>query len=111
MRWRLSRKILLIALLNLALVAAVITGFLLSQFGFGAEALLAGPARDRIQAIGNAFSLALDHPETETASLFETYRARYGADFFLVDPDGRTLAGPPLLAPRELMQRMHPGPM
>jgi two-component system sensor histidine kinase CpxA len=110
MRWPLSRKILLVALANLALVGLVVAGFLLSQFRFGPEALLLGPAQDRIAAIGNAFSLALDRPETDIDALFASYRERYAADFFLIDPEGRTLLGPSVVLPDEVFRRMHPPP-
>jgi two-component system, OmpR family, sensor histidine kinase CpxA len=110
MRWPLSRKILLIALANLALVGLVVAGFLLSQFRFGPESLLLGPAQDRILAIGTAFSLALDRPDTDIDVLFASYRERYAADFFLTDPEGRTLLGPNAVVPENVLQRMHPPP-
>ena len=53
---RLSRKIFLLALLNLVLLAALLVGFGLWQMRIGPESLLLGPARDRILWIGNAFS-------------------------------------------------------
>src|SRR5437588_9697927 len=95
MRWPLSRKILLIALANLLLFALVVAGFMLAQFRFGPEALLLGPARDRILAIGNSFSLELEGmPESQYETLFATYKQRYQADFYLINPDGGAIAGP-----------------
>ena len=52
--WPLSRKILGLALLNLALIAAVLVVFAQWQFGLSIESLVLGPARDRIVAIANA---------------------------------------------------------
>jgi two-component system sensor histidine kinase CpxA len=107
MRWPLSRKILLIALANLVLFAMVVAGFMLAQFRFGPEALLLGPAHDRILAIGNAFSLDIEsQPGADHAALFASYRQRYQADFFLINPDGGTLAGPTATVPDEVIQRM-----
>jgi two-component system sensor histidine kinase CpxA len=110
MRWPLSRKILLMALANLALVGLVVAGFLLSQFRFGPESLLLGPAQDRILAIGTAFSLALDRPDTDIDALFASYRERYAADFFLTDPAGRMLLGPAAVVPEAVLARVHPDP-
>jgi two-component system, OmpR family, sensor histidine kinase CpxA len=110
MRWPLSRKILLMALANLALVGLVVAGFLLSQFRFGPESLLLGPAQDRILAIGTAFSLALDRPDTDIDALFASYHERYAADFFLTDPAGRMLLGPAAVVPEAVLARVHPDP-
>jgi two-component system sensor histidine kinase CpxA len=107
MRWTLSRKILLLAALNLALLGAVLAAFAMAQFRRGPEAILLGPAHDRIQAIANAFSVDLDSPMSDPAALFASYGKKYDAGFFLVNPDGDTMAGPPAVLPPEVVERMH----
>ncbi len=106
-RWPLSRKILCLALLNLALLAVVIFAFARAQFRFGAESLLLGPAQDRIMAIANSFSVALEGmPQAAQAGIFADYRKRYDADFYLVDPGGMALAGSFTAFPVEVLDRM-----
>jgi two-component system sensor histidine kinase CpxA len=107
MRWPLSRKILLIALANLLLFAAVVAAFMLAQFRFGPESLLLGPAQDRILAIGHGFSLDLDAtPEFQYDALFASYRQRYEAEFYLIDPEGGFLMGPSADLPDEVLNRI-----
>jgi len=107
MRWSLSRKVQLIALANLLLYGLAMVLFMLSQFRFGPESLLLGPARDRILAIGNAFSLEFEAtPGGPYDALFASYRQRYHADFYLVDPDGAVLAGPVVQAPDAVVRRL-----
>ena len=103
-RWPLSRKILLLALLNLALLAALLAAFVIAQFRPGPESLLLDPARDRIQGIAARFSLQFQAAAPEArAALFDEYRTQYGADFFLIAGRGYTLAGPELEPPREIL--------
>ena len=113
-RWRLSRKILCLALLNLVLLGAVVLAFARAQFRLGTEAFLLGPAQDRIMAIANAFSVELGGmPLSAQPNLFAAYRQRYRADFYLVDPGGQSLAGPAADLPAEVLDRMRrrrPGP-
>src|SRR5262249_24447259 len=92
---------------NLLLFGVVAAAFVLAQFRFGPESLLLGPAHDRILAIGNSFSLEFDaSPEERYAALFASYKQRYDADFYLINPDGETLAGPAVAVPAEVMERM-----
>jgi two-component system sensor histidine kinase CpxA len=110
---RLSRKILLLSLLNLLLLGAVAYVFFAWQFQSGTQSLLMGPVQDRILAVANRFSMELTAtPESGVANLFAAYRQRYHADFFLTNPDGVVLAGPEVELPAVVQQRMHrpPGP-
>src|SRR5438067_882609 len=100
------RKIVLLALANLLLLAAVMYLFFRSQFQSGPESLLVGPVQDRILAIANRFSVELSGtPEPGLDGLFAAYRQRYQADFYLTNPDGMTLAGPPVDPPAEVRER------
>jgi len=102
----LSRKILLLALLNLVLLAALLVGFGFWQLRIGPESLLLGPARDRILWIGNAFSVEFEStPEGERDNLLLAFGKRYSAEFFLVHPEG-WIAGPRVDLPAEVLGKI-----
>ena len=85
----LSRKILLLALVNLLSLALLLLGFAFWQLRIGPESLLLGPARDRVLNIANAFSLEFNSSPLESrAALMDAYGKRYAAEFFLVHPRG-----------------------
>jgi two-component system sensor histidine kinase CpxA len=103
----LSRKILVLALLNLTLLGAVLVIFARSQFQLGPESLLLGPARDRIVAIADSFSLALETtPANARDALFAAYAQRYSADIFLTSPQGEAIVGPSIAFSRELRDKL-----
>jgi two-component system sensor histidine kinase CpxA len=106
-RWTLSRKILLLALLNLVLLGGLLLGIARSQFDIAAESVLLGPVHDRLLAVGNAFSLQYESttPDTRDA-LIASYSRRYGVDVFLSTPRGEWVAGPQVDLPVELLDQM-----
>src|ERR1700689_4296228 len=105
--WPLSRKILCLALLNLMLLGAVLVVFARSQFQLSPESLLLGPARDRIVAIADSFSLALETtPANARDALFAAYAQRYNADIFLTNPQGEAIVGPSVALSRELRDKL-----
>src|SRR5579872_3923561 len=107
--WRLSRRIAGLAALNLVLFLIAVGLFVQREFGLQVESLILGPARDRIVGIANAFGRELDAAPYESRSqLLAGYSRRYGADFFLVDPRGRTLGGAQPDLPQPLLLRMQP---
>lgn len=104
----LSRKILFLALLNLSLLGLALVIFARWQFQLGPESLLLGPARERIVGIADSFVVALDSaPESSRDQIFATFGKRYGADVFLTDPQGRSMLGPEIDLPRELLDRIN----
>ncbi len=106
--WSLSRKILCLALLNLSLLGIALLAFARSQFQLGPESLLLAPSRERIVGIADSFTLGLNAaPAATRDSLFASFAKKYGADLFLIDPQGRSLLGPPLEVSRELMDRIN----
>jgi two-component system, OmpR family, sensor histidine kinase CpxA len=106
-RWTLSRKIFLLALVNLALVTAALLAFARSQFRVGPESLLLGPAHDRIRGIGDSFTTEFEAaPESGRAALLESYGKRYGAEFFLVAGRGEAILGREAALSRELLDEM-----
>lgn len=109
-RQPLSRKILGLGLLNLLLLAAVFLIFARSQFGLGRQSLLFGPARERILAIGNTFSVDYESSPPQThEDLLAAYAKRYHADFFLVDPRGQAIAGQEVNLPDDVLDRLRGG--
>src|SRR5207245_2163256 len=104
---RLSRKVALLAVTNLVLLAAILLVFFRWQFETGPQSLLLGPVQDRIMAIANRFSVELSGaPEPTVSGIFTAYRQRYGADFYLMTPSAETLAGPQVDLPPEVIERM-----
>lgn len=105
--WSLSRKIVSLALLNLTLLGMVLVVFARSQFQFSPESLLLGPARDRIVAIADSFSLDLENtPVNSRDALFAAYAHRYNADIFLTNPQGGPMVGPEIELSRELVDKV-----
>src|SRR5205823_7960937 len=73
----------------------------------GIESLVLGPARDRIMGIATAVGRDLDStPYESRGELLGSWSRRYDADFFLVDPRGRSLAGGEVELPQPLRDRM-----
>ena len=105
--WTLPRKIALLGLANLLLLALVLVVFARLQFGLRPESLVAGVARDHLLGIGNAFRLELDS-SAEKAAVVEEYAKRYDAEVFLVNPNGGPIYGPDVDIPGEVMRRMRP---
>jgi len=106
-----SRKILGLAALNLLLVAVVVAAFAEWQFGLSLESLVLGPAHDRIVAMSNAFGRELDMaPYESRGALLASYSQRYGADFYLVSPDGESLAGGQVDIPPSVLEHRREEP-
>ena len=107
--WSLPRRIVALGLANLVLLALVLLVFARIQYGVGPESLVAGAARDHILGIANAFRLELDSVVDKSA-LIASYARRYDADVYLVNPGGRTIYGPEIGLPDEVLRRMRQGP-
>ena len=96
--------------MNLLLIAGVLAVFAQWQFGLSLESLLLGPARDRIVAVANAIGRDLDAtPYDGRNELLAEYSQRFGVDFYLTDPRGRSLAGQQIALPQILLNRMRGG--
>ena len=104
-RWSLRQKILGLGLLHLFLAGVVVLAYARLQYGLEADSLLIGPARERIMGIVNEFQAEYEFAE-DRAGLFAAYRARYGADFFVVLPEEGTVTGPASELPPEVMDRV-----
>jgi signal transduction histidine kinase len=103
----LTWKILLVALLNVVVLAAVAVAFVQYELGQEFTSALLGPGRDRAVAV--ARQIALDLNETNAAerdAVLDRYRRDYGVTFLLFDNDGGKLAGPLLDVPAAVMRRL-----
>lgn len=105
----LSSKILLLALMNLALLA----GLVLAVFGFqmrnGMESMLLGPASDRMPAImaqlEGKFAVA---PLEEWRGIVDQMAETYEARFYLSTPDGHYIAGEEAELPERVRAKFDP---
>ena len=107
MRFRrsaLSLKILLVAFLNIFLLALIFWGFARSQFRVDLSSFFLAPARDRMQSVSMAIALQLisTRPESWTRVLDEQ-SASYPAHFYLFSDTGRQLAGQPVTLPAKVL--------
>ncbi len=104
----LSRKVLLLALLNLGVLSIGFGLLVWFQLGLGTESIVLGPARQRILSIANSFELEMRAtPRLDQAGLLANYGKLYSADFHLVDPRGESLTTEQVSLPRELLDRLH----
>ncbi len=101
-------KVMFWFVVNLALVAALAAGFARMQFRLGLDWLLAGPARQRLEAMGEVIASELrDKPKKAVWNrLLAHYEAAHGASFTLFRNDGIQAAGEPLQPPPELMDKL-----
>ena len=108
----LSFQILLWALLNLLLLAALGWGLFRGQFGLGLDALLAGRAGDRLQSMADVLGGELARtPQSEWNAVLARSAAAYELKLMLVRPDGQRWAGEVLAIPPEVRQRLGDRPM
>ena len=106
-RFPLYAKILLWFFLNLLLLAAVFYGFFRVQFNIGLDALLAGPAGERIEALSMViFDELRSVSAEERTAVLQYFGSNYGVQIMLVRPAGQLLAGAGLLLPPEVRARL-----
>lgn len=106
-RLPLYSKILLGALLNLALLGLLGALYASTQFGFGLDWILAGPAGKRLEQLGENITFTLRNaPEETWDAELARQEAELGLKLLLYGNDGRQLGGSPVPAPPELMPRL-----
>jgi two-component system, OmpR family, sensor histidine kinase CpxA len=107
----LSLKVTLWLLLNLLLLAAAASGFLVAQGGLSWDSLVAGAAGNRLHALANVIvgEVAATSRDQRDAVLARI-GAAYGADFVLVRNHGPVIAGGPAELPPLVRQRVDEGP-
>lgn len=106
LRLPLFSRILLWFFLNLALLTVGFFLLLRSQFVLDRDFLLSASAVERLQTIGDQISAEIqNHSEQERNTLLARYNETYKARFYVLDEDGRPLAGEPNRLPPEVHDR------
>ena len=107
LRFPLSAKILLWFFLNLALLGAAFYLFFRVQFNMGLDALLAGQAGERVDALSNIVCDELQAAAVEERTeVLQYFGTSYGLRLMLVRPDGGLIAGEALAVPPEVRARL-----
>ena len=107
LRFTLSSKIFLVALLNLLLVSVVLATFMRFQYRIDLRWFLLTPAQDRILATARQIALELRDADPATWNqLLQRYSAANKVELRLVDDDGRPLAGLSSPLPPEVLQNL-----
>ena len=106
-RLTLPLKVLLLCLMNLLLLAVVLTAIARVELRLDAGAFLLAPAQGRMQQMADELSRELDGaaPDRRDAIL-QRAGAAHGVACYLLDEEGRRVAGPELQAPQELWERL-----
>ncbi len=100
MKLTLSLKITLCLLLNVLLLGVAGAGFLLAWGGFGWDSLVAGPAGQRVQAVGDIVAGAVMAANTaEREAVLDRFATAYAAEFLVLGRGGQVLAGDETLLP------------
>lgn len=112
LRLPLFSRILLWFFLNLALLTVGFVLLLRSQFVIDRDFLLSATAVDHLQTIGDELSSQIQNQsEAERNSVLSRYNETYKARFYVLDQNGRPLAGEPSRLPPEIHDRaMHRRP-
>jgi len=94
-------------LLNLLLLGAVFYALLQVQFKLGIGSLIAGPAGDRVQAVGLALAGALRQtPRQDWDTVLENFGAAYKVQLGLFEPTGEHVAGSVKSLPQAVRERV-----
>ncbi len=104
--FRLTTKILLLALANVAVLGGLFLAFVRLQLGQDFESFLMTTARERI--LSESRSIALEMRDSEASSwtqVLAEHSATHGVTFALYRGDGDWVAGPKLSLPKELKER------
>lgn len=100
-------KILFWFFVNLALLVALAGTFVGMQFRLGLDWLLAGQARQQLEAMGEVIAGDLrGQPKPVWDEVLARYRAAHGTSFTIFRNDGRQAAGEPLVPPDEVLQKL-----
>ena len=107
LRFPLYTKILLWFFLNLLVLGAVFYVVFKMQFRLGLDSLLAGRARDRIQAVSDVIAGELkDKPVSGWGDVLNNFGRAYQVQFFLFRLDGTQLAGEAITLPPEVATKV-----
>ncbi|MCX6613686.1 MAG: HAMP domain-containing protein, partial [Acidobacteria bacterium] len=110
-RFRLTTRILLLALGNITLLALMFLAFVRWQLGQDFESFLMTTARERI--LSETRSIALEMRDSDASTwnqILADHSATHGVTFALYRGEAEQVAGPKLNLPPELKERMMAGP-
>lgn len=110
-RFRITTKILMLALGNIAALGILFVAFVRWQLGQDFESFLMTTARERI--LSQTRSIALEMRDYEASSwnqILADHSTAQGVTFALYRGNGERVAGPELNLPAELKERMKGGP-
>jgi two-component system sensor histidine kinase CpxA len=100
-------KVLFWFLVNLCLVALLAGTFAVVQLRFGIDWLLAGPAKQRLEAMGEVIAGELrDQPVSAWNELLARYRLAHRVSFTIFRNDGRQVAGTAITPPAEVLEKL-----
>jgi two-component system sensor histidine kinase CpxA len=106
LRLPLFSRILLWFFLNLALLTVGFVLLLRSQFVLDRDFLLSAEAVDRLQTLGDQISTEIqNYSDEERNALLARYDETYKVTFYVLDENGRPLAGEPSRLPPEVHDR------
>ena len=100
-------KVLFWFFVNLALVAVLGGVFVGMQFRLGLDWLLAGHARQRLEAMGQVIGDELrDQPKAVWEEVLARFQTAHGVSFTIFRNDGLQAAGEPLQPPPDVMEKL-----
>ena len=108
---KLSSKMLLLALLNVALLGLLFGALLFTQYGGELKPLLIAPAREKMLTIGRLLERDLeDAPLDRWDAIIERFSREYGVTLVLVDNEGVIQCGNTAAIPDLVIQRVRERP-
>jgi two-component system sensor histidine kinase CpxA len=114
-RFPLYARILFWFFLNMVFLVGVVLVVARVQFRFGLDALVSGPAGERVQAVTRLLNEELKgQPRAEWDGVLKRFSDAYNVQFFLFRNDGEEIAGEKIELPAEVRARLGgrrgPGP-
>ncbi len=108
---KLSSKLLLLALLNVALLGLLFGALLFTQYGGELKPLLVAPAREKMLTISRLLERDLeDAPHDRWDATIDRFSAEYGVTLVLVDNEGVIQGGSAAAIPDIVIQRVRERP-
>ena len=106
-RFPLSRRILLLAAVNVVLLFALLAAFIQFELGMNLNEVLFAPAQDRALSVGREVAVELDGIGIAGRdALLARYKQNYGAEFYLFQNTGGQIAGPSVTLPAEVSEEL-----
>lgn len=108
---KLSSKMLLLALLNIALLGLLFGALLFTQYGGELKPLLIAPARERMLTISRLLERDLeDAPHDRWDAIIDRFSGEYGVSLVLIDNQGVIQCGSAAAIPDLVIQRVRERP-